>query len=334
MFRTKVNAPTVAKRFCEGLDKKSKGEPCRYYEFPTNRCVALAKDLKKDMFQYGRCLEILLSLIDKKLNLVIRANPSHYAIKGRDKDFDHRIEHKDSEDIRYDIVLQHLCASERKFTALSEWHRYMGKAAKNAVLQSLYRRGLDVRERICKYCKHRSAISPFICSLVRFWDHQTGEIVENPHSGCTTAPSDPACDGFERNVLHLDREADAAEEFEAQRKEETTPESALRTEEIFQKCSDLLLKRVERASSHSVRKKRQWEYLLFQNVAELIRGGFTEAEATTELLKEIHDHKRRQALKKQLNRSRTEINQYLRENLPSDLISDLIGRHREAKGGH
>jgi hypothetical protein len=333
MSRRKVNAPKVAKPFCEGLDKNAGGEPCRYYQFRINQCTALKEDRKRDMFEYGRCLESLLQLIDRELEIIIRANPSHYAINEREKNPDDLIVHRDSEDVRYDTVVADLRATKRKFDTLSDWHWYLGRAARNAVTQCVYRRGLAVPEHTCKYCKHRSSVSPYKCSLVRYVDNNSGEMIENSHAGLSTESSDEACEGFEHNIAHLDREADAAEIFEARRIRDANPESAFGTEQLYHTCTELLIKRAERATSDLVKKMRHREYILFVAIAELIRKGFNEEEATTELLKEIPHGNRRQALKKKINRSRAEINRYLRENLPSELYEDLINRHHRDERG-
>lgn len=318
---------------CKGAGDRFTGDGpdpghCKSYSGPTDECEAVTEGRLSDTFEKekGRCLIVLVDMIDDLTRKNILWNPDVYVDK------------EESEDINIKSLVKTLGNATLDHYTIAGWHNYMYWLVKRRVLSKLINRGIipkDRKEPKCGTCLYLSLLEPYVCRL----------------TDVSKLKGDPSCPEYASWSARRKDWAVADEEEGPHYREElfehTMPdqetmgsvglavEEQIQAAELYDLFETLLKQRILDAKTLFKQAEYKEKHLLFRDMMELMTKGHSESDAKAELAKSVETVNKRDSVRKRIDRYWNNTKDFLREEgkkLGINLSEDMFPKaHRKER---
>jgi hypothetical protein len=291
------------KRFAEkGPDPDS----CKSYLTSEKQCRAVKERRLAEAFEKekGRCLIVLMDMIDDITGKNIRRNPHVY------------VDREESEDVDIESLVKTLGNATLDHYTIADWHNYMYWLAKRRVLSKMIRRGVarkDPKKPKCGTCIYRSLFKPHGCC---FTDEPKlkGDIACSAYVFRSGKREDWAV-ADKKEGPHYREEL-----FEESMPDQETMgslgfgvEERMQADELYDLLEAALQKRILDAKTPGKQGEYTDEHLLFREMMELMSKGHSESDAKAELVKSVETENKRDSVRRWIDRHWDNIQDFLRK---------------------
>ena len=324
-----ASKPGKYERVCSGSDQRFDEDgpdpgSCKSYLSSEKQCRAVKERKLAEAFETdkGRCLIVLMDMVDDITGKNIRRNPDVY------------VDREESEDVDPVSLVSSLGKSTLDHCTIADWHNFMYWMVRRRLLSKLTARKIYSKKE-CGSCRDFSGSSPHYCLL----------------TGAARSENDEPCLDYEpwrarrKNWALTDEEERphySEELFEESMPDQETMgslgfgvEDRMQADELYDLLEAALKKRILNEKRPGKREDYVEGHLLFRDMMELMTKGHSESDAKAELAKSVETENKRDSVRRRIDRYWNNTRDFLREegkNLGIDLDQYMFPKaHRKEK---
>ncbi len=301
-----ASKPGKYERVCSGSDQRFDEDgpdpgSCKSYLSSEKQCRAVKERKLAEAFETdkGRCLIVLMDMVNDITGENIRLNPDVY------------VDREESEDVDPVSLVSSLGKSTLDHYTIADWHNFMYWMARRRLLSKLTARKIYSKKE-CGSCRDFSDSSPHYCLLTGAARSEDDEPCLDYKPWRARRKNWALADEEERPHYREELFEESMPDQETMGSFYPSPEEQAIADDLYDKFETLLSRRISGATPG-----KQQDYieahLLFKNMMELMNKGHSESDAKAELAKSVETKNKRDSVKRRINRYWREIRAFLRE---------------------